>query len=136
MGAEMYKTYAVQAPRSTHQRRARCEEVDCQFYANGWQVTCDENLDLGMRQAAYIRSVSGRRFQESHEGGLTIFRFYPEQQCFQEHYVSLHREPEFLVLGGDWRGNPRGTATQVHRNFDDWANDFGDHQDTLKKAQS
>ena len=136
MGPENYKTYAIQAPRSTHQRPARCEEVECEHHRNGWQTIVDEATDLGIRQAGYIRTVSERRFAERHEGGLTRFLFYEGQQCFDEHYVSLDREPQFLVLGGDWRGNPRGEAPRVHRSFDDWANDFGEHQDALKRAQS
>lgn len=136
MGPEAYQTYAIRAPRSTHQRRAQCAEVDCPQWTNGWESRIDESTDLGARQAGYIRTLSGRAFVESREGPLTIFTFHPGQACFAEHWVSLDREPQFLVLGGDHRGNPRGIAPRVHRNFDDWANDFGEHQDTLRRAQS
>src|SRR5690348_1425764 len=136
MGPEMYKTYAIQAPRSTHQRKATCAEVECDAWRLGWTSSVDESTDLGMRQAAYIRNLSGRRFIEERTGEMTVFTFYPEQRCFAEHLVPLDREPQFLVLGGDWRGNPRGEEARIHRTFDDWANDFGEHQDRLKKAQS
>lgn len=136
MGPESYKTYAIQAPRSTHQRKATCAEVDCEYYLNGWQVKADERTELGARQAGYIRTLSGRRFEEKHEDGFTQFLFYPGQTCFSEHFVSLDREPQYLVLGGDWRGNPRGEAPRIHESFDDWANDFGEHQERLRKAQS
>lgn len=135
MGPESYKTYTIRAPRATHQRKATCAEVDCASYQNGWLTVVDENTDLGKRQAEYIRVLSERHFTETREGGLTSFTFYPGQSCFREHYVSLDREPQFLVRGGDYRGNPRGEPTRVFRNFDDWANHFGEHQDALRKAQ-
>lgn len=136
MGPESYTTYAIQAPRSTHQRKATCAEIECIHYRHGWLTVVDESSELGARQAGYIRATSGRRFEEKSEGGLTHFTFYAGQECFREHYVSLDREPQYVVIGGDWRGNPRGEPTRVHRTFDDWANDFGEHQDKLKKAQS
>lgn len=134
MGPEAYKTYAIQAPRSTHQREATCAEYECDQYLNGWKTRIDEGNELGRNQANYIRSISARKFVERRENGLTIFDFYPGQKCFRQHYVSLDREPQFLVLGGDYRGNPRGIGPVVHRTFDDWANDFGEHQDKLWKA--
>lgn len=136
MGPEMYKTYAIQAPRSTHQRKTTCAEVDCSNHLMGWLTRIDEATELGARQAAYIRNLSNRKFRETRDGQMTCFAFHPGQQCFAEHWVPLDREPQFVVLGGDWRGNPRGEAPRVHRTFDDWANDFGDHQEALKKAQS
>lgn len=134
MGPEAYKTYAIRAPRSTHQRKASCREVECAGYRYGWVTRIDENTDLGKRQAAYIRALSGRRFQESLEGGLVEFQFYPGQTCFREHFVSLDREPQYLAVGGDWRGNPRGER-QEFKSFDSWVNDFGDHQYKLWRAQ-
>lgn len=136
LGPEAYKTYAIRAPRSTHQRKATCAEYGCTQYERGWVTRIDESTELGKNQAAYIRSASGRKFTETHEDGFTNFVFYPGQRCFREHYVSLDREPQFLVLGGDYRGNPRGDKPIMHRNFDDWANDFGDHQNDLWKAQN
>lgn len=135
MDATAYKTYSIRAPRSTHSRKATCAEVGCPNHENGWVTRVDEATELGARQAGYIRRMSGRKFAEGRdEAGLTEFVFPPGQKCFAEHFVPLDREPQYLVLGGDWRGNPRGDAPVVHRTFDDWANDFGDHQDRLRKA--
>lgn len=134
LGAESYKTYRIQAPRSTHRRKATCAEVRCENYERGWATRIDERTELGQRQAGYIRTVAGRHFTEGRDAeGWTVFTFPAEQQCFGEHYVSLDRSPQFLVVGGDWRGNPRGESV-IHRSFDDWANDFGDHQERLKRA--
>lgn len=149
LAAGSYKTYAIAAPRSTHTRPATCAEVQCPDYLRGWASIIDISTELGKGQAAYIRRLSDRRFSV-HEGlmyvaaeqcfkaadAIVTFIFEPGQQCFAEHRVALDREPAFLVKGGDWRGNPRGTPTVVHRGFDDWANDFGEHQDKLARAQS
>lgn len=129
-----YKTYAIRSPRNTHQKKVTCQVAECVAYTNGWVTRVDENTDLGKRQAEYIRHGCGRRFTETRDGGLTVFTFPPEQQCFGEHYVSLSREPQFVVLGGDWRGNPHRISPRVHSSFDSWANDFGEHQDMLNKA--
>lgn len=128
---EVYQTYSVTARR----RRGTCEEAGCPRFADGWLTTVDEATDLGARQAGYIRRLSGRKFQEEREGGLTRFTFYPGQECFEEHYVSLEVDPRFLKVGGDpWRGNPRGERL-VHRSFDDWANDFVDHEEGLRRVR-
>lgn len=129
MPAVNYKTYEIAAPRKTHWRPATCEEVDCQAMANGWRTAVDESTDLGQKQAHYIRKVSRRSFTEGRsELGLTEFLFGPGQQCFGTHQVQLGRPEFFLVRGGDYRGNPLGTATRRHTRPDDWVDDFATHQ--------
>lgn len=133
---ELYKTYAVVSPMSTHTRKARCAEVGCEAYAKGWRTTLDLSTDLGKRQARYIRNGSGRRFTDSSTPGspLLVLDFAAGQQCFAEHRVSLHRPPLYQIRGGDHRGNPRGAPT-VTRSEADWVDDFGTHQQRLREAR-
>lgn len=129
---EALKTYGIMAPKETHFRRASCKEVDCPRYANGWKTIVDLSTDLGVKQARYIREHSGRKYTVTKEGELATFVFGPEQQCFTPHSVPLEREPLYVVRGGDWRGNPRGTPT-VRRGAADWVDDFANHQDQISR---
>jgi hypothetical protein len=127
-------TYAIVRPRQTHARPASCAEVACSAWLRGWRTTVDEATDLGRGQAAWVRGGSGRRFTESRDpAGLTVFEFPPEQTCFRaaDHRAAVQRPPLFVVRDGDRRGNPRRTRPRVHRNAEDWRDDFGAHQETL-----
>ncbi|WP_432019915.1 hypothetical protein [Streptomyces sp. 1222.5] len=131
MPAEAYKTYAIVAPKSTHWVDATCAQVDCAHHLNGWQSVIDETTELGQRQAHYIRKQSGRRFsEERRDGGLTAFTFDAGQECFNsaKHQRRLDRPELYVVRDGDFRGNPRGTATRQHANAADWVDDFATHQ--------
>ncbi len=125
------KTYALAAPLATHFRPVTCEEVGCAAQAAGWRTVTDEATEIGQRQAHYIRSQSGRRYAETREGALTVFTFEAGQRCFAAHQLPLEREPLYLVRGGDWRGNPRGTRTRIHQRPEDWVEDFAEHQQNL-----
>lgn len=160
--AAAYKTYQVTAPLSTHFRPATCAEVDCAAWRHGWRTVVDERTDLGMAQAAYIRaecvsaslpaSPAGRarrRYTEHRDEhhlmdgtgltagsvtGLTTFEFAAGQPCFAKHEVPLERPELYIVRGGDWRGNPRGTPARRHTTAEDWVEDFAEHQDRLRTA--
>jgi len=142
--AEQMKTYVALTPQATHFRPATCEEAGCPHHANGWKTVVDEATPLGSQQAAYIRSEclddarinrpdwgGRRRYRETREGDLTVFTFEAGQECFVQHRVPLEREAVFLVRGGDWRGNPRGTPTRRHARPEDWVEDFATHQQRL-----
>lgn len=139
MPASAYKTYAWVRPLSSHWRQARCDEVDCPQYRNGWVTILAETDPAQAGQAAYVRQEvsKGWKYTETRiEGGLTEFRFPPGQQCFK---ASMHRLPTgrpaiWLVRDGDWRGNPRGTPGRIHTRPEDWIEDFSGHQDTLRTA--
>lgn len=134
---ELYKTYQMVRPKSTHTREATCEEVLCQAHANGWRTVLDVSTDIGKRQARYIREHCGRSFVVEHEptpdDSRLVLRFKPGQRCFAEHRVPLEIEPLYRIRGGDYRGNPLGLPT-VTRNRDDWLDDFGNHQISLAEA--
>ncbi len=129
MGAGAYKTYALRLPKTTHYRKATCQEVECEAYANGWITKVDVSTALGQKQAKYIVDKSGRTFTDVSGQGSPIreFVFKPGQRCFADHQVSLEREPLYIVRGGDWRGNPRGEV-HTHTRATDWVDDFATHQ--------
>lgn len=127
VGAEHYQTYKMIQP-SDQKIVVACEQAGCPYWTTGWDTIIDENTDLGATQAAYFRSgMSGRTFRELGKTGegLTVFRFEAHQRCFEEHETV----PEiFAVVGGDFRGNPRGTPARVHSRPDDWVEDFALNQ--------
>jgi hypothetical protein len=133
-GPEAYQTYSVHRPRTpAYTVQATCAEADCGAHQFGWQTIVDESTDLGQRQAAWIRGDRTRHATEDRpDTGLTVFSFAPGQTCFAApHTVSNDRPPLYLVDGGDWRGNPRGTPRRVHSRPQDWVEDFAGHQARL-----
>lgn len=80
--------------------RMTCREANCSQYENGWMTILDESTEQGAAGAHYIRTESGRRYiafaseeATNHLGaaglkiaaGMTVFKFYPGQECFREH---------------------------------------------------
>lgn len=128
MPVAAYQTYTVSSPRDTTVKAA-CEQVGCDAWRFGWETPIDESTELGRRQAAYIRTQSGRTFREMPKAGpdaLTVFRFESGQRCFADHRT---RPESYAVLGGDWR---RYTGTiRRHTKPADWVEDFGEHQQTI-----
>lgn len=127
--AAAMKTYAITSPIATHYRPATCAEVDCQPHQLGWHTT----VPAESQDEALIRRA-GRHFTEERVGqGFIKFSFPPGQACFRAstHKVSLQRPENFLVLGGDWRGNPRGIEPVRHTRPEFWVEDFGGHQQKL-----
>jgi len=132
MSPQDYKTYRIALPKSTHFADSTCEDVECAAYANGWRSLIDESAELGAKQAFYIRKQSGRGFTESRTPeGLTEFLFRPGQPCFTQHKVRTELPEIFMVQGGDFRGNPRGTPAVTHTRPEHWVEDFAEHQDKL-----
>lgn len=135
MGPEhAYKTYAISAPLATHWRKATCAEVGCLHYANGWRVRL-EGLPPELVQTA---KTSGRRYVEERVAeDQTWLVFEAGQPCFQaaQHRLATARPELYLVRDGDWRGNPRGTPTRVHRRPEDWTEDLREHIDKLDEAR-
>jgi hypothetical protein len=131
--AESYRTFQVASPLATHWRDGTCEEADCAAYLRGWATAVDEATDLGARQAHYIRNVARRGYTEDRTGGtVTTFTFAAGQRCFASpHKVPLERPELYVVRGGDWRGNPRGTEPVRHSGPDPWLDDFQTNQDRL-----
>lgn len=143
-----YDTYGVNAPRLTHTRPARCEEIvqpcanhnnpenaclewHCGAHAHGWQTLCDTATEIGQKRARYIIDHSGRAWTAKQDGALVTFTFPPGQQCFAGHRVALDREPIFTLRHGDWRNyfeRPRIL------NGDEWLDRFANNQIKVKEA--
>ena len=119
--AEAMRTYRIRSPHDTT-IKASCQQVGCEAWLHGWETKIDERTDLGQFQAAYIRQSSGRTFREMRTAdGMTVFRFEARQRCFADHQTLPER---FLVVGGDWRGNPVGMRRE-HVRAADWVEDCG-----------
>lgn len=128
------QSYVINAPLSTHWRKATCAEANCTYYLNGWISGIDETAFPA--QAYYIRHQSGRKFTESKsdDGQITYFRFEAGQNCFNSdsHKIRIPREELFILRGGDRRGNPRGTEAKQFQRPEDFVDHFANHQDQLK----
>lgn len=123
-----YKTFQISRPLGTHFRKATCEEVNCDYWRDGWITRVDDE-----ERRTYIRRHSGRKFEETAPG---VFRFAPGQMCFSAdaHRVPLEREGIYVARAGDHRGNPTGEK-RVHTRPADWVEEFAEHQDWLKTLQ-
>lgn len=135
---DKYQTFRVLSPPSTHYRPGTCAEADCGKHLHGWRTLVDERTDLGVMQAAYIRTECRstlapaapgvRRYVETREGDLTVFTFPPGQSCFPPsdgtpaHMVSLERPQLFVVHGGDY--SCRTTPLRRHSGIDPWADEL------------
>ncbi len=125
-----YKTYSMLAPLETHWRPAACDEVDCEVSMLGWTTTVDEATPLGRRQAAYLRTQSGRHFLERREGALTVFTFLPGEECFTAHQIRSDREPVYAVRPGDYRAYG---VPYLHDTPEFWIEDYAGHLDKIDK---
>lgn len=130
--AAAFQTYTISSP---HDRlvKTACEQVACEAWRHGWDTAIDESTEFGQRQAAYIRTQSGRTFRELPRAGavsLTVFRFDSGQRCFADHQT---RPESYGVLGGDWR-QYTGTIRR-HTRAADWVEDFGEHQKNIADQQ-
>lgn len=131
--AAAYRTFAITSPLATHFRPATCAEVDCPHYLNGWTTA----VPAGSKDEAVIRRA-GRHFTEQRQGeGFIQFTFPGGQPCFRAatHRVSLQRPENFLVLGGDFRGNPLRTPAIQHRKPEFWVENFQDDLDRMTAAK-
>jgi hypothetical protein len=135
-GAEHFKTYSWSAPRQTHWRKATCEEYECDGYVYGFVTTVDLSTDLGQKQYEFITHDKTRGWHMERVG-TTLVKFYcgPGNRCvnWDKHRVPIGRLPFLLVAGGDFRGNPHRIPTIRHRSYDDWTDDFANHQIRLKE---
>jgi hypothetical protein len=133
MPAQGMQTFQVTAPKSTHTRKASCEEVECPQYARGWRMRIDLNTDLGQEQAYYIKHQSGRSYKViSQKDGMVELEFRGGQPCFQDHRVRNSLPEIYRVKGGDFRGNPLRTPVRTHKKPEFWVEEFAENQDRLK----
>lgn len=129
MPTQMYKTYRIMQPLSTHFRYATCAEIECPAYTEGWTY---KKSDLVAQNLLYVVTHAGKRYREVDHENETYLAFEPGQPCFQEstHRKSLER-PEFYYAGrGDFRSFSTRRAEQFTRP-EDWRDSFAEHLDTI-----
>lgn len=135
---EAVRSYELHQPFETHFRPARCAEVDCPAWRDGFAMGFTVTDPERARAARVIRDRSGRTFTveeirgESGRVERVVFTFPPGQECFTAHRVPLEREPIAIVRDGDFRGNPTGYRAQL--GLDDWVYDCATTQDKIKTA--
>ena len=137
MDPHEYQTFSLRRPRRTHWRSATCEEADCEAYRTGWVTTVDLSTDLGQRQYHFITHDRERKpSMQKIIDTLVKFVYGPGFRCFgTKHKVSIDRPPVFLVLGGDWRGNPRAIPTRTHTKGELWVEQFEENLDAIRTIQ-
>lgn len=138
VGAEHYKTYQITAPVSTHFVTGPCDgdTFTCRAAENGWKMRIDLSTDLGQAQAYYIKYESGRKYTSEKVGDqLFELTFASGQPCFGVHRKRIDRPENYVVKGGDFRGNPRGIAPRIHTKPEFWLEDFAENQDRIAEAR-
>lgn len=122
-----YRTFRVSAPLATHWRKATCEEAQCAHFLNGWVTKC-----VTAEQMEYIRSLSGRVFEEREPG---VFYFAPGQTCFRNdtHRVPVEREAIYTEFVGDHRHTL--SAPRRYDRAEQWVAEFAEHQEKLRAQQ-
>ena len=139
LGPQYYKTYQMDMPLDSHWRWVSCEMYECDPFMKGFVLKCDISTELGKRQAYFALHDTTRSCTMERVSPIMVhFHYKPGNKCFHNipgdelrHKLPIGRPPFYLVSGGDWRGNPRGTTTMTHRRPEDWIDDFANHQDKL-----
>lgn len=135
MPTQAYKTYAVRTQLKTHYRPARCAEIDCPDYLNGWYL----KIDGTPQDLLHIATHSGKKYvvgelmnpQTAETFKALIFE--AGQECFRvsTHVKSLER-PEFFYVGrGDFRSFSTRRASQFDR-ADQFVDSFATHLDRIR----
>lgn len=129
----LYKTYRIMQPITTHYRLASCAEIDCPAYTKGWIY---KKSELIANDLYYTVTHAGKRYrEEEYEDGAIYLAFEPGQSCFQAptHRKTLER-PAFYYAGrGDFRSFSTRRALQFPQP-EDWRDSFAEHLDALHTA--
>jgi hypothetical protein len=136
LSPDLYKSFELIRPATTHYRTARCEEVECEAHRAGWFTRLDVSTNLGVQQAKYIYNRSGRSFSYVLDGDIATFTFPAGQQCFQHHQVPLEREPLYVVRRG-WTREPWEPLRdhRRHSRGDLWVEEFQESVQPIRDAQ-
>lgn len=138
VGPQHYQTFQITAPVKTHWREVPCDgrPGGCKAAENGWKMQIDLNTELGKNQARYIKYQSGRRFEiVEQNNGMVTLHFPGGQPCFARHRVRTDRPENYLVKGGDFRGNPLGKAPRVHTKPEHWVEEFAENQARIAEVR-
>lgn len=129
MPTQNYETFAIRSPLTTHFRRARCAEVACAAYREGWTYR-EQDLD---EKLLYLVTHAGKRYRRVTASATESYLvFEPGQACFaaSTHRIKLER-PEFFYAGrGDFRSF--STRRAVQYSSDDWLDKFANDLDSVR----
>lgn len=126
-----HKAYSISAPLDTHWKKAQCEEAICKHYREGWTLN-EAQLDAELWRAIELAEPR-RRYRKVHHEGQTYLVFPPGQPCFAGHKVRIERPENFYVTPNSERlVIPRA---RQHANWDDWQDDFANHQERIKQER-
>jgi hypothetical protein len=125
MDPRLTTRFGVAKPAGTHRRPARCDEVDCKYLRDGWQMRIMEGTPLGDRQVALIKQ-SGRRYTTSPGRGSALYTFEAGQQCFRAHTVDIGKPALYLARQG------AGPVQRIARP-EDWVGEFSSHLDHIRE---
>lgn len=116
------KLYRISSPAETHYRKATCQEVDCERYANGWRVKVN---GLPADLLKYITN-SGRKFSEVRVSDTETWLIYPGgQQCFDNHQVSLEKPALYIVRDR--------AGIRQHTKPEHWVEENSENLDRIRK---
>lgn len=129
--------YRIVAPLATHWRAATCEEVECTYYLDGWQLRADSlseadrhAVDTSGRHYKVLRIAEGETWLVFEAGQPCFRQWMPGQQFIEGHHRVPNNRPEaYLRSAGDWRLY-LGSHCRFDRG-DQWRDDFAEHQDKL-----
>lgn len=118
--------FSLAKPAQTHRRPATCNEVDCKYLRDGWQMRIMVDTPMGERQMALVLQ-SGRKFTSFQESASTLLlTFEAGQQCYRAHTVDLDRPALYLARQG------AGPVQRIARP-EDWVGEFSSHLDKIRE---
>lgn len=120
-----------------------CATFLCKHYQEGFVVPLKPEMDddTTRRQLAAqgyvfteIKSPADHLIAANPKGTKFLY-FPPGQRCLPSrvvpHRMQLDEAPKLTVVGGDWRGNPRGES-YTHTSVDSWADDLQSTTESLR----
>lgn len=131
-------TYAIRSPQT--ERKATCEEINCEAWRNGWQTTipvdadslrtfrdaCNGRLDGLKRHAISVDSDSPK--------DRAVFMFLPGNPCFDAVTHRVRKELYFVGHGA-WNNQFRIQSARQHTRPEDWQEDMALHLLRLKEDE-
>jgi len=135
------KTYQIRAPLATHWRSATCEEVGCEFFADGWRLRKELLTDRDIYTIGQIRhyvelDVADGETWLVFSPGTPCLKQWATGQLFTEghHKLPVGRLGIYRLQPGDWRQYT--SRPYVFDKADQWCDDFATHQDRLATIAS
>lgn len=130
------QTHQIDAPLTSHWRKATCEEVECTKYLQGYGIPLKglDAEDLGLLRK-FVEQYRIRCSRVEINDGEWHLWVEPGQRCLlaDTHRKRLDREEIFLVRPGDWRGNPGDREPIVFSGADPFADHLHTSLDNIRE---